>query len=186
MELIPVKGTLHQSWTKENLISASECDEFIEMIERRSSGEFHQETISSSGLATRIWDRLEKISDLHTTLDSAAPGYRLEGFSDLVVLAKTKEPIGIHKDTDIPMPPPLKCLHKALIYLNDLSDPVDPTDLQGGTSFYNENRELLITVKPGRGKLLIFDMKEWHSGNPAQQKVDTKYTLGLRLVYRPD
>lgn len=64
-----------------------------------------------------------------------------------------------------------------MVYLND--------EFQGGeTRFYDENRELHVSVRPQRGKALVFAHRQLHEGAPVIEgrkyvlRTDVMYTIG--------
>jgi hypothetical protein len=79
----------------------------------------------------------------------------------------------IHTDTGCYSESDKRSTNTMLIYLND--------DFQGGeTSFYDLNFKHIISVKPKKGRAIIFNINLWHSGE--EVKDNNKLWIGTEIV----
>ena len=139
-------------------------------------------------IAKELWEKIKE--DLPKTIIRRNQKYELIGLSDHLTISRHRgKNIGIHQDKDVRISQMGRrksdwyCFYKLAIYLNDLSDPHDPTDRTGGTCFYDNRDNLLYTAKPQEGRGVLFDMREWHSGAHVPHGI-TKYMLGARPIYQ--
>lgn len=82
---------------------------------------------------------------------------------------------GLHTDTGLyyNKSEKIKSRFTLLIYLNDDYE-------KGETSFYDDNFNHLLDVKPEKGKALIFDIDMWHKGNNVVG--NNKLWIGCELI----
>lgn len=186
--------TLYDGWVYNNLLTDDQCHHYKRMIDdlARRAGENHpgyfQDILKLKKTSATLWEIIK--NDLPKTLTRKNKTYELVGLSDHITVSRHKgQHIGIHQDKDVTIQvngkkvKGLYCFYKLAIYLNDLSDPGDSLDTTGGTSFYDSNKHHIVTVKPGKGKGVLFDMREWHSGAKVPH-TKTKYMLGARPIYK--
>jgi prolyl 4-hydroxylase len=104
-------------------------------------------------------------------------GWQYIGAADAVMFARICEGkhFGIHTDTGYMHDPKNNVFSKftVLIYLND--------DFEGGTtSFYSPDFEKLFSITPKTGRVLCFDIDEFHKGDVVTK--GTKMWIGTELV----
>lgn len=113
--------------------------------------------------------------------------YQLIGLSDSVTISRHNTPIVIHKDAEGETVfggikyKNLICLYKIAVYLNNINS--DPNDTDGGTILYDDNKKQVAAVCPKKGRALIFDIRDWHSGAKIPEG-KMKYLIGFRLIYK--
>lgn len=180
--------TIYKGWVFDNVLTPDQCQYYIGKIRNMSDDDrFFQDIIEHRSLARKIWKQIKEIMPKKLDLDGRE--YRLIGLSDYVTVSRHKKNIGIHKDKDKRSlkngyyEDDLICLYKVAIYLNDLSDPNDLNDTSGGTVFYDKDKNKIFSAKPQTGRCVVFDMREWHSGDKIPNN-RTKYMIGVRLLYQ--
>lgn len=175
----------------ENILTPKECREYIRWINTdivKGKDVKKQGIEFFPSITKQIWPRVQPL------LPPEYEGMQLIGISDDVSISRHKTHLNIHQDVkrtpvvDGKILSNCVCLFKMAIYLNDLSDSNNPDDVQGGTSFYDsEGKELVQAVKPRVGALIIFHIREWHSGTPfdvGDSGDKRKYMLGFRALYK--
>ena len=191
---ILLKETRYTGWIYPELLKESQCQQYRKVIDQlasergKSNTRYFQNIIKLPDVAQEIWKIIQK--DLPSKLTRDDQTYELVGLSDHITTSRHQgKNIGIHKDEDVRIAikgdryDNLYCFYKLAIYLNDCSDPKNPKDLSGGTSFYDKKKRLIYTTKPVTGTGVLFDMREWHSGAFVPED-KTKYMMGLRPVYK--
>lgn len=189
-----IPKTLYDGWIYKNLLTEDQCKHYRRVIDdlAREDGEnkpgYFQDIIKLKKTSANLWNIIKE--DLPKTLTRKNKKYELIGLSDHITVSRHRgQHIGIHQDKDVKIEvngrhvKNVYCFYKLAIYLNDLSNPNDPKDTTGGTSFYDEEKRHIITVKPGQGTGVLFDMREWHSGAHVPS-YKTKYMLGARPIYK--
>lgn len=189
-----VPFTIYDGWYYDNLLTQEQCKYYQKTIDdlARKEGEnkpgYFQDILKLSRTANDLWNIIK--NDLPKKLTRKNKIYELAGLSDHLTVSRHKgRHIGIHQDKDVKVQikgvnvKGLYCFFKLGIYLNDLSNPSDPNDKTGGTSFYDENKNFIDTLKPKTGRGVLFDMREWHSGAHVPDGL-TKYMLGARPLYK--
>jgi len=189
-----LKETLYRGWIYDHLLSPEECARYRDLLDRLAyeDGDPHQryfqDIVKLPQVASELWKAIRK--DLPRRISRDGDVYELAGLSDHITVSRHRgKNIGIHRDKDVRVSlkgrrvPDGYCFYKLAIYLNDLSDPYNPRDTTGGTSFYDKRENWLYTAKPQEGRGVLFDMREWHSGAYVPPG-ETKYMLGARPFYR--
>lgn len=184
-----IRETVHPAFIFDHLLSSEQCSEYRRFIDKLvkkksySRDPYFQDIIKLPQISRDLWPILQQT--LPSIVKRHGKTYRLIGLSDRVTISRhCGDHIKIHKDKDMRFhQKDLICLYKLGIYLNDLSDPHDPRDKTGGTSFYDKSERWLWTAKPAEGRGVLFDMREYHSGAKVPHQ-KTKYMLGFRPVYQ--
>ena len=186
-KVLVIDDTVHSPLIAiEHLFCKRRCQKYIEWIEEKEKERVQYIGVHRD-LADAAWEKLKDCAPQNVKYDGHR--YELVGLSDYVTVSKhVSKPIGIHRDEEGrnlfhgKFYRDYVCLYKVAVYLNDVSDPDDPEDITGGTTFYDEDRQKILTIKPRPGRAVIFDLRELHSGAPIP-KGRTKYMLGFRLMY---
>lgn len=187
--VLKLKKTPHYAWVIKNLLTPDQCAYYRKEIDRMArNDDYYQQIIKLPKITNELWPLIENI--LPEVITYNGKRYERSFISDHVTVSRHRgQNIGIHKDSDVKLEingkkvSNMRCFYKLTIYLNDLSDPEDNDDRRGGTSFYNENRKHVYTVKPCEGAGLLFDMRDYHSGAKVDRR-QTKYMIGCRPIYK--
>ena len=128
-------------------------------------------------MSTKIYKKLcdaEGIPDCYK--DRKGYSWELKGGSMYIFYAKLLpgQKFPIHTDTGSEFGEGGESKFTVLTYLND--------DYTGGfTQFYNYLFEKTVSIKPKKGRTLIFDIDTFHAGEEVN---GTKYWFGTEIVYR--
>jgi len=149
-----------------NLFNSDVCDLYIRNInnhDRRTS--FSHTTMFESN---KFYDK--NISD--HIFNSLKPKIKnVKGLNPLVLTARYNPGEKSHLHIDTPFDDKVK--YTLLIYLND--------NFSGGeTNFYTEDFKLIRTVKPEKGKGLLFDINLFHQGETVTR--GNKYWIGCQVI----
>jgi hypothetical protein len=191
-KILRLKKTRYDAWLLKNLLTMEQCHYYKNKIDNYaaddSDADFFQKIVRLPEITTHLWPQISDI--LPKSVGYNGSDYILIGLSDHVTLSKhQREAIKKHVDSDVTLRingkkiEGIRCFFKLAIYLNDLSNPQNPTDRNGGTSFYDSTERICYIVKPATGAGLLFDMRELHSGNYIP-KNKTKYMIGVRPIYK--
>jgi hypothetical protein len=140
-------------------------------------------------LANEIWEKTKQhiINSNLYLIKRETKTYKLVGLSDSITISRHNAPIGIHKDVEGEIRyhgikrNDLLCLYKIALYLNNVNE--NSKCKAGGTVLYNNDKVEVVSISPKKGKALIFDIRDWHSGAPIPRDM-MKYLIGFRLLYR--
>ncbi len=169
-------------------LSPAECDELIALSEGVG---YHDAPITTSAgfiLVKDVRDNLRVMHDdpalagrLFERAREALPARRLHwGLHALNERFRfyrydVGQKFDIHSDGCFRRSPEEESLFTFMIYLND--------DFTGGeTNFYHNNGRLRLSVRPERGKALVFWHRQLHEGAPV--RTGRKYVLRSDVMYR--
>ncbi len=176
--------------TYDNLLSPEQCSTLIQYIDshecpNRTVNQRYQEFITETDNEFRhIFEIIRTKINPHITINDIT--YELVDYSHHVAIHKDYSDTGVpfHYDGSLHNGNLLN-LTKALIYLNTFDG--------GETIFYAEKTPwestpeqrqsaIIYTSTPKAGAGLVFDLRLPHTANPPG---NTKYGLGMRLLYKP-
>lgn len=187
---------MHKYVVIDNFISSQNADDLMDLIddiiyerEECNCPEHEIQTIiKMPDIAEKVWRRSFR-DILNSGLGLIKRGnktYKLVGLSDSVTLSRHNDPIGIHRDEEGKTTfqgkkyDNLICLYKIALYLNNINS--DPRSRAGGTILYDDDKVERASISPKKGRALIFDLRDLHSGAPIP-KGKVKYLIGFRLIY---
>lgn len=187
--VLKLKKTPHYAWVIKDLLTFDECQYYRRKIDHMARDDnYYQSIVKLPEITSKLWTVIKDI--LPEVITYNGQRYERSFISDHVTLSKHRgKHIGIHKDSDLKLTvngkrvSGMRCFYKLTIYLNDLSNPEDNDDRRGGTSFYDEDKLHVYTVKPCEGAGLLFDMRDYHSGAKVDRR-QTKYMIGCRPIYK--
>ena len=175
-----------------NFLSPEECKIIIKLIDENQSkrknflmGKNYQTITLDDRFLNLIEPKVLKYLPNNLLIDDKK--YTLIGLSDHITLSKHSYPINKHidaKTNPLFKGKQLKngiTLLKVGIYLNDLSDLLNPKDKTGGTIFFDKKGDIIEEIKPEIGKMFIFDIRKSHSGSFFKNSI--KYMVGFRILY---
>jgi hypothetical protein len=187
--ILKLKKTPHYAWVIKDLLTPDQCNYYRQEIDSRARNDnYYQQIIKIPKITNQLWTIIKDI--LPEVITYNGRRYERSFISDHVTVSRHRgQNIGIHKDSDVKLEingqrvSGMRCFHKLTIYLNDLSDSENNDDRRGGTSFYDEYKKHVYTVKPCEGAGLLFDMRDYHSGAKVDRR-QTKYMIGCRPIYK--
>lgn len=155
----------------EDILTPEECAKYIdlindgenvEIINRPFYASYYRKLVMDSNFTNVLYERLDKLGLIEK--------YNIKYLNNCLRLSKYDEggEFKIHKDGFFQDKLGNRSFMTLNIFLNnDFED--------GGTSFYDENKNLVMTADPKPGKGVIFDSQIYHSGNIV--KNGNKYLL---------
>jgi len=163
-------------WTVDDVYTAAECSEFIDLIERSSP------TLATNNPLYRDQDRVirddpemarELFRRLRPHLPERMGPLSLVGLNERLRMYRyrTGQQFQPHMDHWYRPTERQITLHSVLVYFND--------DFEGGETRFMEQIEQ--TVVPRRGSVAIFQHKIRHEGCPVRR--GTKYALRTDVIY---
>lgn len=135
---------------------------------------FFNQKIKNEELSSHIHQKLKPF--LNQYQDTTGKWQPTEGCGYIFMANyKPGNNFSIHTDTGCHYTKNKKSSHTLLIYLND--------DFEGGeTSFYNQDFQLVKTIKPKRGRAILFNILLWHTAE--KLKRGEKFWIGTEVVSR--
>lgn len=180
----------------DNFISIENADDLMDLIDdiiykrKKCNCSKHeiQTIVKLPRIAEKVWaqTRGDIFNSGFGLIERRNKNYKLVGLSDSVTLSRHNEPIGIHRDAEGETTfrgkryRDLICFYKIALYLNDIDS--DLKSKLGGTILYDDDKNERAAVSPKKGRALIFDIRDLHSGAPIP-KGKVKYLIGFRLLY---
>jgi hypothetical protein len=187
---------MHKHIVIDNFITASKADDLINIIDdiinKREnctcSKHEIQTIIKMPYIVENVWKQTkEKLLNSELSfIQRNSKTYKLIGLSDSVTLSRHNTPIEIHRDVEGKINfqgkkyNNLKCFYKIALYLNQVNSHNDKN--AGGTILYDDDKIPQNIIIPKKGRALIFDIRDLHSGGPIP-KGRIKYLIGFRLLY---
>lgn len=174
-------------FTIDNFLTTDECDEYIKFIDNQRmnntnhpfnlSAKFFNHKMINCELSNMFWQKIKNL--LPNTVNLNNREWQYVNCSDYIMMAmyEDKTDFMLHTDTGSVYDRITKEQSKytILIYLND--------DYDGGeTDFYTDDFKFTTSIKPVKGRALIFDIDLWHKGNIVTN--GKKYWIGSELVCR--
>lgn len=188
---------MHNYIVVDNLITKRSADNLINLIEDILYEEEEcncpnhelQKIIELPKTSEKAWERIKDfVFDIGLgSINRDYKSYQLIGLSDSVTLSRHNTHIEMHRDKEDKISyrgvkyDDVVCLYKIAIYLNDINS--HPQCKAGGTILYDEDGIQRVAIAPKKGRALIFDIRDLHSGAPIPSG-KTKYLIGFRLLYR--
>lgn len=187
---------MHKYIVIDDFITAQKADDLINMIDdiiykRENCGCPNHEIqtiIKMPDIAEDVWNLSKKklLNSELSFIKRNSKTYELIGLSDSVTLSRHNSPIDIHRDIEGKTIfrgkkyNNLVCFYKIALYLNEVNSHNNKN--AGGTILYDDNKVPQKTIIPKKGRALIFDIRDLHSGAPIP-KGRMKYLIGFRLLY---
>jgi hypothetical protein len=184
---IPIQCTdiPYEIFRIDGLFTDKEIADMKTYVENASSDErpftyspFKNGKVINSEMSTKIYNKLvahEGVPEYYK--DRKGTKWELKGSSKYVYYAKLVpgQKFPIHTDTGSEFGAGGESKFTVLTYLND--------DYSGGcTQFYNDSFEKTVSIKPKKGRTLIFDIDTFHAGD--EVTCGEKYWFGTEIVYR--
>lgn len=187
---------MHKYIVIDDFITASKADDLMNIIDdiiserENCSCSKHeiQTIIKMPYIVENIWKQTrEKLLNSELSfIQRNSRTYKLIGLSDSVTLSRHNSPIDIHRDVEGKTTfrgkkyNNLICFYKIALYLNEVNSRDNKN--AGGTILYDDDKVPQKTIIPKKGRALIFDIRDLHSGAPIP-KGRMKYLIGFRLLY---
>jgi hypothetical protein len=158
-----------------NFLTQEECEKYIALIRNKQARNF----TDSGAFTNKIWPDQELANLFRDKTAMFNNGTPMGLAANDVIMAGMYKPgdsFGIHTDTGLffDLANRKKTRYTLLIYLNDKFE-------GGNTIFYDTDTWTVTkTVKPERGKALIFDIDLWHSGSAVQ--TGCKMWIGCEII----
>lgn len=160
--MFPLTGTQYPSWYLNDFIPSEKTQEYIHAIELAHKSWIESRT-SREQLSRDLWEQLQPILEPVTLIERDGKKYRLCCLAGPVGFYRRSLPLGISKDRGRK-----NTFYKGMVFLDDA----------GELRFYNLEKEKILTLCPETGKLILFDLREFHSGTQFNS-----YNLVFRLLY---
>jgi prolyl 4-hydroxylase len=166
-------------WTVEHVYSASECADFVTLIEQSSP------SLATNNPLYRDQDRVirddpqiaaELFRRLQPNLPARMGALRLIGLNDRLRFYRYRSGQRFEPHMDHWYRPSARqiTLHTVLVYFND--------DFQGGETVFQEQLDRVVT--PKTGMVAIFQHKLRHEGRPVLR--GAKYAMRSDVIYEAD
>ena len=165
--MLPLKGTYYQSWILDEFLSDEQPQLYVDAIDfiYRS---IHPNQLIRDKVRDHLWILLHPILKPVMDLERDGKMYHLQKLSYPIGLYKRSFPAEIHRD---PHNGP-GILLQGIIMIKD----------GGGLTFYDEDQDSILAIPMKSGKLILFDIREYHSGM-AFPRSSPEYSLEFRLHY---
>jgi len=184
---IPIQYTdiPYEIFTIDGLFTDKEIEDMKTYISTASSAErtftyspFKNGKVISTEMSANIYQHLRSVKGIPDCYkDRKGIKWELKGCSKYIYYAKLLpgQKFPIHTDTGSDFGAGGESKFTVLTYLND--------DYSGGcTQFYNDSFEKTVSIKPKKGRTLIFDIDTFHAGD--EVTCGEKYWFGTEIVYR--
>jgi prolyl 4-hydroxylase len=160
-------------FTFDDFLTNDECNYFINQINNKKnkrcftdSGAFENDKYIDLELAQYFYNKIKNLTDLQILRPN-----------NLIMTGKyvSGDSFNLHTDTGLfyDRKNKEKSRYTLLIYLND-------DFISGETEFYTEQFKKVLTIKPKKGKALLFDIDLWHKGNTIIE--GNKYWIGCEII----
>lgn len=157
-----------------NFFTTEECDKFINLIINKSASKF----TDSGQLTNKKWIDDELSNLLFNRLQELSYNEKYIKPNNIIMSGTYNhgDSFGLHTDTGLyyNIDENQKTKWTLLVYLND--------NFTGGeTVFYDSDTwDATISIKPEKGKALIFDIDLWHAGLEVQNGI--KHWIGGEII----
>ncbi len=166
-------------FTIPHFLSNDECDMYItEIINKQkivnftNGSNFKNDKYIDKNLAEYFYLKIENIfgQELVNKINIVKPNNLI-----MTGMYELKQQFGLHTDTGLYYDKinKQKSRFTLLVYLNDNYE-------KGETSFYYDDFNHMMDIKPEKGMALIFDINLWHKGNEVFK--ENKFWIGCEII----